>query len=149
MPRWVKVAGIIAVVLVLLVVGVLALGPGEHGPRRHGPAGGDPSAATDHGANSPVSDGATEIAVTANNLAFDPAEITVRIGTNVAIVLTSVDTRHDFTIDELNAHVSAAPGETARGGFHAAPPGQYTFYCAEPGHRDAGMEGTLIVTGGH
>lgn len=148
MPRWVKVAGIIAIALILLIVGVLAFGPGEHGPGRHAPAEGG-SSGSDHDANSPVADGATEIAVTANDFAFDPDTITVRIGTNVAIVLTSVDTRHDFTIDELDAHVSAGPGETSKGGFHAAPPGRYTFYCSEPGHREAGMEGTLIVTGGH
>ena len=35
MPRWVKVAGIITVGLVLLVVVVLLIGGGNHGPGRH------------------------------------------------------------------------------------------------------------------
>lgn len=38
-PLWVKVLGIIVIVLVLLFV-VLLLTPGGHGPRRHIPSGG-------------------------------------------------------------------------------------------------------------
>lgn len=40
-PRWVKVFGIIALVLVLLVVIIMFTGVGgEHGPGRHIPSGG-------------------------------------------------------------------------------------------------------------
>ncbi|HWC27518.1 MAG TPA: hypothetical protein VG474_13100 [Solirubrobacteraceae bacterium] len=43
-PHWVKLAALVAVVLVLLFVAVLIFGDGRHGPGRHG--GGDvPSAA--------------------------------------------------------------------------------------------------------
>jgi hypothetical protein len=34
-PRWVKVSGIIALVLVLVVVIMMFVGGGDHGPRRH------------------------------------------------------------------------------------------------------------------
>ena len=34
-PRWVKVFGIIVIVLVLLFVAVMFIGGGEHGPGRH------------------------------------------------------------------------------------------------------------------
>jgi hypothetical protein len=37
-PRWVKVSGIIAIVLVLLVVGLMLFGGGQHGPMRHMPS---------------------------------------------------------------------------------------------------------------
>ena len=42
-PRWVKVFGIVGIVLVLLVVARMFIGGGEHGPGRHtssGDAGG-------------------------------------------------------------------------------------------------------------
>jgi hypothetical protein len=40
-PRWVKVFGIVALVLVLLVVIIMLTGVGgEHGPGRHIPSGG-------------------------------------------------------------------------------------------------------------
>jgi hypothetical protein len=40
-PRWVKVLGIVALALILLVVVIMATGiGGEHGPRRHMGSGG-------------------------------------------------------------------------------------------------------------
>ncbi|MDP9478690.1 MAG: hypothetical protein M3R38_23910 [Actinomycetota bacterium] len=38
-PRWVKVFGITAIVLVLLFVGLMLFGGGNHGPGRHAPSG--------------------------------------------------------------------------------------------------------------
>ena len=95
--------------------------------------------------NSPVADGARQIEVTATDFAFDPGDITVEAGEDLAIVLTSEDLLHDFTIDELDAHVAADRGETAEGGLTAEEAGTYTYYCSVPGHREAGMEGTLTV----
>ena len=42
MPRWVKVSGIIAIVLVLVIVIIVLVSGGEHGPRRHLPGGSPP-----------------------------------------------------------------------------------------------------------
>jgi plastocyanin len=100
----------------------------------------------DHRAPSPVMPGARRIEVTAESLAFDPDEITVSAGEDIAVVLTAEDLLHDFAVDELDAHVTAAGGATEEGGLRADKPGRYTFYCSVPGHREAGMEGTLIVT---
>jgi plastocyanin len=112
-----------------------------------GPMGGDlgHDGAMGHGETSPVADDARRIEVTARSFEFDPDEITVTAGEDVAIALTSEDLLHDFTVDELDAHVAADADETAEGGLRADEPGRYTFYCTVPGHRAAGMEGTLIV----
>lgn len=98
-----------------------------------------------HGDASPVAEGARRIKVTARSFEFNPADITVTAGEDIAIVLTSEDLLHDFTIDELDAHVAADADETNEGGLRSDEPGRYTFYCSVAGHRDAGMEGTLIV----
>jgi plastocyanin len=100
----------------------------------------------DHGATTPVAQGARRIAVTGHALRFDPATITVRAGEEVGIVLTSTDITHDFTIDDL-VHVAAEPGTPRESGFTAPDePGEYTFYCSVVGHRESGMVGTLVVT---
>lgn len=94
---------------------------------------------------SDVAEGARRIEVEATSFAFDPDEIRVESGEDIAIVLTSVDILHDFTIDELDAHVAADGGETEEGGFTADETGEYAYYCSVAGHREAGMEGTLVV----
>lgn len=99
----------------------------------------------DHGANTPVAPDARPIEVLGSSYAFDPGAITVRAGEDVAIVLTASDIEHDFTVEELDAHVSAEAGETAEGGLRVDEAGTYTYYCSVEGHREAGMEGTLTV----
>lgn len=100
-----------------------------------------------HEAASPVAQDARHVRVTARSLAFEPKEITVRAGEDIAIVLSSEDGLHDFTVDDADAdaHVSAAGGGTSVGGLRADKPGRYPFYCSVQGHREAGMEGTLVV----
>jgi plastocyanin len=119
-----------------LATGVLltACGGGDHGAGHGGEA------------NSAVADGARRIEVSATIRGFDPDEITATAGEDLAVSLTSEDMLHDFVIDELDAHVAADRGETAEGGLRAEA-GTYTYYCSVPGHRRAGMEGTLTVTG--
>jgi plastocyanin len=99
----------------------------------------------DHNDNTPVAEGARRIEVAATSFEFDPEEISVAAGEDVAIVLSSDDLLHDFTIDEIDVHVTADRGETAEGGLRADEPGEYTYYCTVAGHREAGMEGTLVV----
>lgn len=95
--------------------------------------------------NSEVAPGARRIEVSSTSFEYDPPTIEATVGEDIEIVLTADDVLHDFTIDEFDAHVSVEVGETASGGFTASEPGEYTFYCSVPGHRDAGMEGTLVV----
>jgi plastocyanin len=109
--------------------------PGDH--MGEGPQG--------HRRSTPVAEGARRIEVRATSFSFDPDVIRVAAGEDVAIVLRSEDVLHDLTVDELDVHVAAGRGEVAEGGLRAGEPGEYVFYCTVPGHRAAGMEGTLVV----
>lgn len=117
-------------------------GPGETSEAEDSTEGGG----AEHGSGSPVAPGAREIQVAGRSFAFDPDEISIEVGEDVAIVLTSEDSLHDVTVDEVG-HVAADAGETAAGGFRVDEPGRYDFYCSVPGHREAGMEGVLVVEG--
>lgn len=99
----------------------------------------------DHDESSPVEDGARRIEVAATSFEFDPSEITIDAGEDVAIVLTSDDLLHDFAVEGLDVHVAATKGETNEGGLRADEPGEYAFYCTVEGHREGGMEGVLVV----
>jgi plastocyanin len=56
---------------------------------------------------------------------------------------------HDVAVEDSNGEevgktdlVTEGSASTTLKGLE---PGEYTFYCTVPGHREAGMEGTLVV----
>lgn len=101
----------------------------------------DETAATDGSAAS----GAAAIEVDMHDIYFDPTELTIPADTPTEIHFVNQGAAvHDFTIDDLGIHVSLNPGEEATEAITAAA-GTYDFYCSVPGHKDAGMVGTLTV----
>ena len=101
------------------------------------------------------------LSLKARDIAFDRNELAATTGEVFAIVLENTGLLlHDFTIDEIPADVSAVGQQRpSRSDVHVplprdaqerlllrvTRPGEYTFYCSVPGHRQAGMEGTLLV----
>lgn len=140
---------LVAVLLSVFALGLVlaACGSDDSGADRpmESTPGGGMDGMEGHEESTPVAEGARRIEVAATSFEFDPDEITVTAGEDIAIVLTSDDLLHDFTIDDIDVHVAADRDETAEGGLRADEPGEYTFYCTVEGHREAGMEGTLVV----
>lgn len=88
-----------------------------------------------------------EITVEAGSFYFEPAEIRVKKGDRVKIVLNSVDMMHDFTIDELEVEMDepVKADETGTVEFTASDEGEFEYYCSVGQHRANGQVGTLIV----
>ena len=95
--------------------------------------------------NAAVQTGAREISVDAKSFEFNPSQITIKAGEDVTIVLDSADAEHDFVVQGQGHIVGANAGKRAKGGLMIDKPGTYKFWCSVPGHRAAGMEGTLTV----
>jgi uncharacterized cupredoxin-like copper-binding protein len=89
---------------------------------------------------------ATTAEVVSQDIFFEPTEITIPANTDVTISLPNEGAAaHNFSIDELDISVDLPPGETKEVVINA-PAGTYEFYCNVPGHREAGMVGTLTVS---
>ncbi len=65
----------------------------------------------------------------------------------IGITLKSTSGGHDFVIEGLAGFQLTTPGSgDTDSGKVDLKKGSYTFYCSLPGHRAAGMQGTLKVT---
>jgi plastocyanin len=85
-----------------------------------------------------------DIKLEMRNTAFLQTELSAHSGT-IAVAVSNHDLFwHTFTIDALHVNIDTPIGADRRITF-TAPPGRYEFYCRVPGHRAAGMKGTLTV----
>lgn len=95
-----------------------------------------------------IASGGDEASIVAQDIAFAPGEVTVPAGTVKVNLANEGMIIHTLLIDGVAGFAkleTATKGDTDTGTVDLEP-GTYTFYCDQPGHRAAGMEGTLIVT---
>lgn len=86
------------------------------------------------------------IQLVSENVAFSETDLTAE-APEVTVTLENKDLFwHTFTIEELAVDLRVPVGAEIPVTFRA-PPGQYQFICAIPGHPEAGMVGTLTVEG--
>lgn len=86
------------------------------------------------------------LAITATEFSFKPGKVTIPAGERVTIAVKNVGAvEHDLVFDEADFTLKVPAGKTASGELEVDDPGTYTWYCSISGHRDAGMEATIIV----
>ena len=89
---------------------------------------------------------ATDATLVADNVAFSRTDLSAEAG-DVTVSLANEDLFwHTFTIESLDVDLPVPVGGTRTVTF-SAEPGTYEFKCRIPGHPEAGMVGTLTVTG--
>jgi plastocyanin len=88
-------------------------------------------------------------AVSGAELAYVQKEVKAKAG-DVSVDFTNPQTlSHDVAVEGSNGEVLGKTELVAQGSSTGTignlKPGKYTYFCTVPGHREAGMEGTLVV----
>jgi plastocyanin len=80
------------------------------------------------------------------DLAFDQTELTAAAGEVTIELMNESGIPHNVEIEGNGVEeVSETITEGSTSLTLTLEPGEYEFYCAVPGHREGGMEGTLTV----
>jgi plastocyanin len=98
-----------------------------------------------------ASAGGSTLSLAANpegNLKFDATSLSAKAGKVTINFTNQASLEHNVTVASSSGSVVGAT-PTFQGGAKtltvSLTPGTYKFYCSVPGHRQAGMEGTLTV----
>lgn len=84
--------------------------------------------------------------VTTENSAFLETSLTMKNGEVLGLFITNKDAlAHSFDVDTLGIHAQLPPNSTTAVAIEPTGPGDLEFYCAVPGHRAAGMVGTISI----
>lgn len=151
-----------AVVALVLILASLALaacgGGGSTTSATAGEAGGaaaESEAKSEEGGKAEAEGGSagtgSAIAIEANpegQLMFEQKEVTAKPGKDTIDFTNQSSVPHNVTV-ENSAGEKIGETETLAEGSASATvnlkPGTYTFFCSVPGHREAGMEGKIVV----
>ena len=97
----------------------------------------------------PLSAQAKPLHVVATDLKFESKQLKVDAPGSLKVQLENQGLlEHDFSIEGVRGKAYAGPRKSGEGTFQIAKPGTYVFFCSIPGHKEAGMAGTLVVGDG-
>jgi uncharacterized cupredoxin-like copper-binding protein len=116
-----------------------------------GPATPTATTGTPAPSSSPAAGASTSLKLAANpegQLTYNTKQLSAPAGKVTITMANMSPVEHNVTVAQGSVVLGATP--TFKGGSKILTvnlkPGTYTFYCSVPGHRQAGMEGTLTVS---
>ena len=84
--------------------------------------------------------------LTVENTAFVATSLEMDSGEVLGLFIVNKDPfPHSFDIDSLDIHVQLQPNSTTAVAIKPTGPGNLEFFCGVPGHRQAGMVGTITI----
>ncbi len=128
------------IALIVVALGVLLFLPRESRAPEVTPTA---KRATTNDVPMPPASAIRELTLESGKIFFNPKKLVVKKGEPVRLTITNAG-RHTFTIDELGIN-EKLDGPTKVLEFTPTKSGSFQYYCAIPGHRQAGQEGTLVV----
>ena len=121
-----------------------SVGPTENEKGGKSPQGGGEEA---QGAGGGAASTTLEVEASPTALAYDTTSLTAKAGKVTIDFKNPSPIPHNVVIEENGKELAGfepiAEGEESESA--ELKPGTYTFFCSVPGHREAGMEGTLTV----
>jgi plastocyanin len=140
-----KKLALLLALLALAAVGVAACGGDDEDEEE------PTEAATTETTETGDAGGGASVSISANpdgDLAYEQDSVSAPAGPVTIEFDNPAPIGHDVVVEDDSGNelartdVISGDTTTAEGEFEA---GDYTFYCSVPGHREAGMEGTLTV----
>jgi plastocyanin len=89
-----------------------------------------------------------KIEASPSGLAYKQKKVTAKAGEDPIDFTNPASIAHNVTIEDSAGKTIGETETLAEGSTSTTvnlKPGTYTYYCSVPGHREAGMEGTLVV----
>ena len=142
-----KIVMAISAILVAAAIGT-AIGTAKNAPKGGAEAAAQTKPAATPPPGQPTAQTLKLSADPSGALKFDKTALQAKKG-NVQIVLDNpAPLQHNITLDGPGGLHKQGPTVNKGGASQvsaALKPGKYTYYCSVPGHRQAGMQGTLTV----
>jgi plastocyanin len=140
-------------VLVAVGVGVAACGGSSSSSPSSSSASSSAAGTQSSSTAAPAGGGKSALAIAADpsgQLKFTKKTLSAKAGKVTVDFTNASPTDHNFTVQTGTSGATVGATPTFQGGSKTVTvdlkPGTYTFFCSVPGHRQAGMVGTLKVS---